>query len=89
MSPKSPRQGSERVGGIPWMARMIDKARLEAAGEIDVYDLDFPCPMDMSLLTKLNIDAKRFQEIAVKHDNDEAILEALEQAGATLATAKA
>ncbi len=81
MTNKDPRGGHEQVGGIPWMARMIDKARLEAAGEIEPYDLDFPCPMDQDLLARLGIDAKVFQKIAVDSPTDEAILEALKAQG--------
>lgn len=82
---KEPRAGSQSVGGIPWLARMIDKARLEAAGEIDQFDLEYPCPMDQSLLRQLQIDAKTFQQIAVNHPADETILAELEKAGAKLA----
>ncbi len=81
MTSKAPRSGQEEVGGIPWMARMIDKARLEAAGEIEPYDLDFPCPMDQGLLARLGIDAQTFQRIAVDSPTDEGILEALKAQG--------
>jgi len=79
-----PRSGSEQVGGIPWLARMIDKARLEAAGEIDAFDLDYPCPMDRGLLNQLGIDAKTFQRIAVEANSDEAILGQLKTVGANV-----
>lgn len=85
---KAPRDGSQTVAGIPWLARMIDKARLEAAGEIEPFDLDYPCPMDSSLLRKLGIDGSAFQQIAVANDSDEAIVRALEAIGAKLETAK-
>ncbi len=81
MANNAPRGGHEQVGGISWMARMIDKARLEAAGEIEPYDLDFPCPMDQDLLSRLGIDAKTFQKIAVDSPNDQAILDALKAQG--------
>lgn len=83
-----PRAGSIQVGGLPWLARMIDKARLEAAGEIDAYDLDFPCPMDQRLLGQLNVDAKVFQNIAVSANTDEQILFELERVGANLPAKK-
>ncbi len=76
-SPKEPRSGSDKVGGIPWLARMIDKARLDAAGEIDVYDLEYPCPMDQGLLRELGISSTLFQEIVTKADSDEEIVQEL------------
>ncbi len=79
---KEPRTGDITIGGYPWMARMIDKARLEKAGEIDEFDLDYPCPMDQSLLKKLSIDSRTFQAIAVANESDDAILSALKEAGA-------
>jgi hypothetical protein len=79
-----PRSGSVQVGGISWLARMIDKARLEKAGEIEQYDLEFPCPMDQGLLRELKVDAKVFQDIAVSSSTDEQILFELERVGANL-----
>jgi hypothetical protein len=84
MNPKQPRSGDIALGGIPWLARMIDKARLDAAGTIDEYDLVYPCPMDRSLLRKLNIEAPDFQQIAVSAQTDDEILAALESRGITV-----
>ena len=83
---QEPRSESETVGGYPWLARMIDKSRLEAAGTIDVYDLDYPCPMDQRLLSQLKIDAKTFQSIAVHATSDADIVEALKSAGVEFLT---
>ncbi len=79
-----PRSGSVPVGGIPWLARMIDKARLEAAGEIEPFDLEYPCPMDSGLLSRLGVDAKTFQRIAVNAKTDEEILAELKKIGAAV-----
>ena len=79
-----PRSGNVQVGGIGWLARMTDKARLEAAGEIEQYDLEFPCPMDQHLLSQLGVDAKPFQQIAVSASTDEQILFELQKVGAHL-----
>lgn len=79
-----PREGSETVGGISWLARMIDKARLEANGNIDAYDLDYPCPMDQRLLEQMNIDSKTFQDIVVNSGSDNEILIQLKVAGAKI-----
>ncbi len=83
--PPEPRSGNISLGGIPWLARMIDKARLEAAGTIDVLDLEYPCPMDRSLLSQLGLDGKTFQQIAVSADSDEAILAELKSRGVPVA----
>jgi hypothetical protein len=80
--PQTPRAGSETVADVPWLARMIDKARLEAAGEIAEFDLDYPCPMDQRLLAQLNIDGKTFQQICVSAQNDDQIVAALLGKGA-------
>lgn len=79
-----PRSGSVEVGGISWLARMIDKARLEANGEIEQYDLEYPCPMDQSLLRQLAVDAKVFQNIAVSSTTDDQILFELKRLGVNL-----
>jgi len=79
-----PRSGSTQIGGIPWLARMIDKARLERAGEIEQYDLEYPCPMDQGLLRQLGVDAQTFQNIAVSASTDQQVLFELERVGANL-----
>lgn len=81
---KPPREGHVRVAGIPWLARMIDKARLDAAGQIDQYDLEYPCPMDMSLLSQFGLSGEVFQQIAVNADSDEAVIEELKRRNAIL-----
>jgi hypothetical protein len=81
-----PREGSVTLGGHPWLARMLDKARLDAAGEIEPYDLEYPCPMDQRCLSKLGIDAKTFQSIAVDHKTDAEVLTALAAQGVAIAT---
>lgn len=83
---QEPRSGSDTVGGYPWLARMIDKARLEAAGTIDQLDLEYPCPMDQRLLAQMKVDAKTFQAIAVHAANDAEIVEALKAVGVMFST---
>jgi len=78
---KAPRDGGVTVGGIPWLARMIDKARLDAANEIEPFDLEYPCPMDQGLLRQLGVDAKVFQDIAVNAKDDDTILTQLKDLG--------
>lgn len=82
-----PRSGDIQVGGMPWMARMIDKARLDARGEIEQFDLEYPCPMDQSLLRQLNVQPEIFQNIAVSASTDEQVLFELQRVGANLPNA--
>jgi|GEM_PF-1442647 len=82
---QEPRGGHVVIADTPWLARMTDKARLEAAGQIKQFDLKFPCPMDSRCLSQLGLDAKQFQKIAVDNASDEsAYIDALKSAGAKL-----
>jgi len=79
--PTEPRSGNVEVGGVRWLGRMIDKARLEANGEIDALDLEYPCPMDQRLLSEMGVDPDKFQELAVGATTDEQIIVALKNLG--------
>jgi hypothetical protein len=81
---QEPREGSVRVAGIPWLARMIDKSRLEAAGVIDEFDLEYPCPMDQGLLKQLGLSGDEFQKITLSAKSDEEIVEELKRRHAIL-----
>ncbi len=72
------------MGGLPWLGRMIDKARMINAGSIGDYE--FPCGMDMELLNHLKISPEEFidlvkngdkGEMASRKEFDAAILERL------------
>ncbi|MFN8614675.1 MAG: DUF5069 domain-containing protein [Vampirovibrionales bacterium] len=80
--PPEPRSGQTTLYGISWLPRMIDKARLQAAGTIELLDLEYPCPMDQRLLHQLGIDAHTFQAIALQNPSDAGIVEALTAKGA-------
>jgi hypothetical protein len=56
------------IGGIPWIARMSDKARAKADGTIDDYI--YPCPIDRRVLGELGVSADEFMEIAVSSGTD-------------------
>ncbi len=68
-----PRGRDEVIGGIPWLARMIDKARAKADGTIEDYI--YPCPQDKKLLDKLDITAEEFSRIVQENPNDEEIVD--------------
>jgi hypothetical protein len=84
MSPQEPRAGGVVVAETPWLARMTDKARLDAEGTIKTFDLKFPCPMDQQCLSRIGLDAKTFQALAVEHPSDDTLIPALREAGAKL-----
>ncbi len=67
-----PRDGNLTLGGIPWMARMVDKARAELEGNLGDYI--FPCPRDKRLLARLGLTADEFRHIVAKSPDDEAVL---------------
>ncbi len=68
-----PRARSLVIGGIPWLARMIDKARAEADGTIGEYI--YPCPIDQRVLGELGISPEEFTEIATSASGDAEIIE--------------
>ena len=80
-SSSEPRHGSEVLAGQVWLPRMIDKARLDAAGTIEQFDLEYPCPLDRQLLSRLGVDSVTFQTIAVENTSDEAIVAQLRDKG--------
>jgi hypothetical protein len=84
MSPKQPRAGSEVIANTPWLARMTDKARLDAEGTIKTFDLKYPCPMDQQCLSRIGLDATTFQRLAVENADDASLISALSTAGAKL-----
>jgi len=68
-----PRDGKLALGGIPWLARMIDKARAKADGTIGDYI--YPCPKDLQLLEQLGLSADEFIEIVLNSQDDQEIVE--------------
>lgn len=49
------------MGGLPWLGRMIDKARMINTGSIGDYE--FPCGMDTELLNHLKISPEDFLDV--------------------------
>jgi len=70
-----PRPGEYVLGGYPWLARMIDKAR--AYNEGTLGDYIYPCPIDKELLSELNLTGVEFAEIVEQTDSDEQVLSQL------------
>lgn len=70
-----PRGRDVVIGGIPWLARMIDKARAKADGTIEDYI--YPCPIDKNLLSKLNMSSEEFSKIVAENPTDEGVINAV------------
>lgn len=70
-----PRDGRVRLGGIPWLARMIDKGRARNADSIGEYE--FPCSMDENLLAFLGLGADGFLELLKSCLGDDDVVEAI------------
>ncbi len=70
-----PRGRDVVIGDIPWLARMIDKARAKADGTIDDYI--YPCPDDQKLLAKLNMSGDEFLDVIKQNPADEDVISAV------------
>ncbi len=71
--------------GYAWLPRMLDKARLTAAGEAD--GLTFGCPVDHTCLARLGVAQDELYALAVEHD-DAGVLAALRARPAGLPSAQ-
>ncbi len=67
-----PRERDLVIGDIPWLARMIDKARAKADGTIEDYI--YPCPDDRKLLGKLGMTGAEFSAIVAESPTDEDVI---------------
>lgn len=77
MSEWKPRGRDVVIGGVPWLARMADKARAKAEGTIGDYI--YPCPVDQRLLQTAGIDPEEFMEMAVNAKSDEELAQAFKE----------
>lgn len=68
-----PRPGEQRLGGYPWLARLIDKARAYNKGTLGDYI--YQCPIDKELLAEINLTGEEFAEIVEQCETDEEVLE--------------
>jgi hypothetical protein len=65
----APRRWSERIAGIYWLPRLIDKARAALSGTLGNY-LYGQSPMDRALLRALGLRHREFTSI-VRHARDD------------------
>ena len=68
-----PRRGREPLGGVLWLARVVDKARAAAAGTL--HDYIYPCPMDRGVFERWGVHAREFEVALREHGTDEGVLE--------------
>jgi hypothetical protein len=74
---------SDAVDGIPWLPRLIAKARIKLRGEMDP-DLMYGCGGDRPFLRKHHMTLPQFLQLVWdKGDDDRAIVDALKEATVT------
>lgn len=71
-----PRSPKEELGSYVHLARMIDKARAQAAGTLGDYL--YPCPLDQRLLEFLGVISEDFLD-AIRDRDDTEVLEWIKQ----------
>jgi hypothetical protein len=67
-----PRARGLVIGGIPWLARIGDKARAHLAGRIGDYI--YPCPADQAFLDEHGLTAAEFTAMVAASPDDEALI---------------
>jgi hypothetical protein len=67
-----PRRWSDTLDGIPWLPRLIDKARAVQAGTLGAY-LYGQSPMDRSLLRALGLGHRSFASIVAQASDDDGV----------------
>lgn len=72
----APRRWSDRIDGIGWLPRLIDKTRAAFAGTLGTY-LFGQSPIDRGLLRALDLSHRDFAEIVRHAPDDAAVLAAL------------
>ena len=72
-----PRRWNETIDGIPWLPRLIDKARAAHQGTLGAY-LFGQSPMDHSLLRALGMGHRSFGEVVREAADDDAVRAALD-----------
>jgi hypothetical protein len=75
-----PRRWDQKLDGIRWLPRLVDKARMAQRGELGAY-LFGHSPVDIGLLRSLGLTTSEFAEIIAASPDDEAVLAALRQRG--------
>ncbi|MEB3237750.1 MAG: DUF5069 domain-containing protein [Candidatus Sericytochromatia bacterium] len=73
LSRTCPRSPLDRLGGLPWLPRLIDKARAHLAGTMGEY-IPYPCGGDQRFLDTFGLDAEALLDTIRTGADDAAIL---------------
>lgn len=73
-----PRSPYEELGGIPWLARLIDKVRALNAGMIGEY-VPYPCGGDQNFIKTMGLDTDALKAEITSGKSDEQIVEWVKQ----------
>jgi len=68
-----PRARGTIIGGIPWLARISDKARAHLNDRIGEYI--YPCPADQRFLQDVQMSPEEFTELVASSPDDDAVIE--------------
>ena len=71
-----PRRWSETIDGIPWLPRLIDKARAALNGTLGAY-LFGQSPLDTKCLHTLGLGHRSFAKIVAAASDDAAVMAAI------------
>lgn len=74
LTKQAPRSPYERLGGVVWLPRIIDKARARLAGTLGDYNFAPPKRMDSYFLHKTGVDAEAFLEAVRQNPSDEGVV---------------
>ena len=79
LTTEAPRGLDAELEGYAWLPRMLDKARATLAGTAGSYL--FGCPVDHTCMARLGIAPDLVLDLAARHRDDHAVLEALRAHG--------
>lgn len=74
-----PRGLDAELEGYAWLPRMLDKARATLAGTAGRYQ--FGCPVDHTCMARLGVTPELVLDLAARHADDHAVLDALRAHG--------
>jgi quercetin dioxygenase-like cupin family protein len=83
LTAEAPRGFEAELEGYAWLPRMLDKARATLAGTVGSYQ--FGCPVDHTCMARLGIAPELVLDLAARHADDHAVLDALRAHGIPLA----
>ena len=79
LTAQAPRGLDAELEGYAWLPRMLDKARATLAGTAGSYP--FGCPVDHTCMARLGIAPELVLDLAARHSDDRAVLDALRAHG--------